>query len=317
MGGDVNRHVLVNEISRSARLPIVPPVNPLAGAITPPDSGFDQVLFWARLAASQSRKSPRRVQSESQALQTIGAKEGFLAEFLQWRTSEAFSAREKAAMELSESISHGASKKQVEQMLRNAARHFTTAEMIQLTLSIRAINDWYDTHSRSEAFVLIVQDDLAERDLVREHLVNSKVHCAPIFVQQTKEALDLLTGAGQHPFRSRLIALVVDVHLPHISAAPLLQAIRTLPGAESLPVVVMTSSPHPQDVEECERLKQITPGDNTVNVASFSEALVHITDQSRQTYSPALDPLLAPRVPTLNEVYERLRDHFHQKTPRP
>ena len=315
MESDVNGLISVTGASRSLRRPIVPPLGPAPDPRHPRDSDFDDVLFWARLAASQSRKSPRRVQSESQALQTIGAKEGFLAEFLQWRTSQAFTAREKAAMELSECISKNATRARVDELLKNAGRHFNTAEMIQLTLSIQAINDWYDAHPRPEAYVLIVQDNLAERDHLREQARNNTVPCTPVFVRKSQEALNWLTGAAYQRFRASLIAMVVDVHLPDISAALLLQTIRTIPEVESLPVVVMTSSHHPRDIEECDRLKQETENANAVNVASFSEALVHIVEQSPDSTPDALPEPRLPEPPALSHVYERLRDHFQQKSP--
>ena len=74
--------------------------------------------------------------------------EGFLAEFLRWRDSDVFTPREKAALALSESISRGDSRKQVERVLKRVRPRFKEGEMIQLLLSIRAIADWHDAHSR-------------------------------------------------------------------------------------------------------------------------------------------------------------------------
>jgi CheY-like chemotaxis protein len=274
-------------------------------------SDFDGVLFWARLAAAQSRKSPERIAREADALKALHQDEGYLAEFLHWRESTVFSVRERAAMELSEAISRGEAKANVAQIREKTKGLFTESELIRLNLSIHAINEWYDTHVRCETYVLIVQAEIPDQAAVRQEVNAVGGDSTPIIVRSTREALRVLTDRRRPVFRSQLAAVVVDIRLPEISAAELLPKIRQIPGRENLPVVVITSSVRPEDTEEYEQLKFEAAGETAVEMASISDALRHIGGRDVEVEAAVAEEIPAPT--GLLQVYERLREHFAGK----
>ena len=275
---------------------------------------FHEVLFWARLAASQARKNPFRTQEEATILRSISEREDVLAEFFRWRESPYFTAREKAAIELGESISRKSAKKSNDAILRKERRYFNTSELVHLSLTIRAITDWLDQNSRMRAHVLIVQAETAEQNLLRKQISESGVECGAVFVQEPHEALALLRGEERQWFRSQLIALVVGVRLSQISGAEVLKEVRSIPGLEKLPVVVMSSSVEPQDLEECMRLAQESTRECAVNAGSLAETIALIFNRAQEAKEQVSKTTKSEAgEASLNVVYKRLREHFEQK----
>ena len=70
------------------------------------------------------------------------------------------------------------------------------------------------------------------------------------------EALDYLFGRGDHAGRDPrdLPALVLlDLNLPKLDGREVMQAIRAEPTTHTLPVVALTTSAEPDEVEACTR----------------------------------------------------------------
>jgi alkylhydroperoxidase family enzyme len=63
-----------------------------------------------------------------------------------WRESFAFTDREKAALNLSRSISLREPEELSTRILKAGRRHFSTHQIVRLTLAIIAVNDWIDLH---------------------------------------------------------------------------------------------------------------------------------------------------------------------------
>lgn len=70
-----------------------------------------------------------------------------------------------------------------------------------------------------------------------------------------------------------LIALISDVHLPHMSGVDLIRIIRNEEGFEQLPVMIMTSCPHPDVVAACEELEVVAFVEKPVNIAIFTKVI--------------------------------------------
>lgn len=278
------------------------------------EADFDRVLFWARLAVAQSRKSPERFAREAEALLAWRDHEGFLTEFLRWRESEVFTPREKIAIEWGEAVARGLDRKEVDQIWKRARDQFAASEIIQLNLSVQAINDWFDNHAQLETYVLIVQPTGPEGPVSREPLSGGP-ECTPVYATSTEEAMNLLTGTRRPGLASKLTAIVIDVHLPRISAREIMERVKHRPGLENLPVVVTTSSSQPEDLDECERLKLKLEADGVtaLNVVSVSDAFSHIARHHAEGHGlPAENGRAVERLGLL-QVYERLRVHFDAK----
>ena len=66
-----------------------------------------------------------------------------------------------------------------------------------------------------------------------------------------------------------LIALFLDLRLPRMSGIELLRRIRAMRGMEDLPIIVMTGSHDPVDMEECQKFKVISYVEKPVTFGIF------------------------------------------------
>jgi AhpD family alkylhydroperoxidase len=242
---------------------------------------FEDLLEWARLGAAHVRKNPACVEKHSASLRTRGETEERLHELNRWRQSPFFTDREKAALDLSESISLRHSKDLLQDALDGPRRHFDTSEMVRLSLALLAINDWIDLHAGPPIRVLVVEDNAFDEELLRRQLKKAGMADNVVFVPDAHQALELLSGPEGKLLRQDLIALFLDIHLPGMSGIELLRRLRAMPEMEDFPVIVMTSSQDPRDVEQCKKLKVKSYVEKPVTSVSFSKAVANLFHQAK------------------------------------
>jgi alkylhydroperoxidase family enzyme len=109
-----------------------------------PAPQFEQLLEWARLGSAHTRKNATCSDKHRQNLRASVEAEKRLSEFDHWRESMVFTEPEKAVLILSEFISLDEAGKLSPQILEDARRHFSTEEIVRLTLTIMAVNEWID-----------------------------------------------------------------------------------------------------------------------------------------------------------------------------
>ena len=109
-----------------------------------PVSEFELLLEWARIGSANVRKAPACADKHRQNLRACAGTEQRLSDLNHWRESLAFTESEKAALNLSESISLLEPEKLSPLVLAEARRHFSTEEIVRLALTIMAVNDWID-----------------------------------------------------------------------------------------------------------------------------------------------------------------------------
>ncbi len=241
----------------------------------PPDADFEHIQEWACLGAAQVRRNAVCIEKHRQILKAKGETEERQREVADWRRSPAFTAREKAALSVSESISLNESKESSKYVLEEARRYFDASEMVRLIMAVTAVNDWINLHSNPALRVLVVEDNPLDQELLRLQLLKSGMEENVTFVSDGLRALELLTDSEGESFRRELVAIFLDVHLPGMGGIELLRRIRALPDMKDFPVIVMTSSNDPRDVEECQRLKS-TFVPKPVTYSSFFNAVANI-----------------------------------------
>jgi two-component system response regulator len=102
--------------------------------------------------------------------------------------------------------------------------------------------------------VLLVEDNPDDEELTRLALQQCSVPNKVIVARDGAEALELLSGAGNHldnedPSLPELILL--DLKLPKVSGLEVLESIRANPRTRLIPVVVLTSSSERDDILSC------------------------------------------------------------------
>jgi CheY-like chemotaxis protein len=133
--------------------------------------------------------------------------------------------------------------------------------------------------------VLVVEDNADDRELLLRQLRKSGMDSHVKFISDGKEALDFLTRPGE--LADELIAIFLDLRLPSLSGIELLRRLRGQEHLQDVPVIVMTSSIDPNDLEECRRLKVTNYVSKPVTFTSFSKAVADVFHLPRMGGEPA------------------------------
>ncbi len=124
--------------------------------------------------------------------------------------------------------------------------------------------------------ILLVEDnpddvELTMRALRKHHLAN-RIEVA----RDGAEALEFLFCEVQHADRNceeRPRVILLDLKLPKVDGLEVLRRIRSDPRTQTIPVVVLTSSREPRDLEESYRLGVNSFITKPVDFAQFTEAV--------------------------------------------
>ena len=100
--------------------------------------------------------------------------------------------------------------------------------------------------------ILLVEDNPDDVELTRIAFNEAKIANALTVVTDGAEALDYLFARGAHADRNAAdlpSIVLLDLNLPKVDGREVLQAIRSNEATKTLPVVVLTTSAEPFDVE--------------------------------------------------------------------
>ena len=102
--------------------------------------------------------------------------------------------------------------------------------------------------------ILLVEDNDDDVELTRIAFAEAKVANDVHVVRDGAAALDYLFARGAYAGRDaaqRPALVLLDLNLPKVDGREVLEAIRGHEAMRTLPVVVMTTSAEPMDVETC------------------------------------------------------------------
>jgi CheY-like chemotaxis protein len=105
-----------------------------------------------------------------------------------------------------------------------------------------------------EATVLLVEDDPTDAELAHRALTLAGLPGRVQLARDGEEALDFVFGRGAFEGRagaSWLQLILLDLKLPKVDGMEVLRAIKAHPRARRIPVVVLTSSSLPADIDRC------------------------------------------------------------------
>ena len=124
--------------------------------------------------------------------------------------------------------------------------------------------------------VLVIEDNADDRELLQRQLNKSGMGQHVKFISDGREALDFLTNPAFAATADKLIAILLDLRLPSLSGVELLRRMRARDDLRTTPVIVMTSSNDPRDLEECRRLNVLNYVSKPVTFDSFSKAVANV-----------------------------------------
>ena len=100
--------------------------------------------------------------------------------------------------------------------------------------------------------ILLIEDNPDDAELTRIAFAEAGIDSQLVVVGDGAEALDYLFARGRHGERDAAdlpSIVLLDLNLPKLDGREVLQALRANPATRGLPVVVLTTSTEPFDVE--------------------------------------------------------------------
>lgn len=100
------------------------------------------------------------------------------------------------------------------------------------------------------------------------------------FISDGQEAIDFLERQAETLAQS-LMVIFLDLKLPSISGVEVLRRLRVQGALNHVPVIVMTSSNNPKDVEECQTLQVGQWVEKPITFDKFSKAIADTFHQPK------------------------------------
>jgi CheY-like chemotaxis protein len=123
--------------------------------------------------------------------------------------------------------------------------------------------------------ILLAEDDdghaqLIERNLKRAGVVNDIVR-----TKDGQEALDFVHYQGAYASRSNgtPLLMLLDINMPRVDGIGVLRSLKADPATAQIPVIMLTTTDDPREVERCYQLGCSVYITKPVQYESFVEAL--------------------------------------------
>jgi CheY-like chemotaxis protein len=104
--------------------------------------------------------------------------------------------------------------------------------------------------------LVIVDDDSGHLELVRRSLRRARINNPILTLGNGSEALDFVFCRGAHAGRPRgdEFLLLLDINMPGIDGVEVLRRIKADPETKKTPVLMLTTTDDPREVERCYEL---------------------------------------------------------------
>ena len=104
--------------------------------------------------------------------------------------------------------------------------------------------------------LLIVEDNVDDVELLRRVLIKAGTVNPVQIVSNGEEAIEYLSGEGQYANRTRFPLprlMITDINMPRRGGFELLRWLRAHPQLQAVPILILTGSNSPKDIEQAFR----------------------------------------------------------------
>ncbi len=110
--------------------------------------------------------------------------------------------------------------------------------------------------NQQEVNILIADDDKGHASLIMKHLKHAGVKNNFQHFNDGQEILDFLflKGEGPHRVPGRAYLLLLDIRMPKVDGIEVLRQVKEDPTLSQLPVIMITTTDDPREVENCHKL---------------------------------------------------------------
>ena len=107
-----------------------------------------------------------------------------------------------------------------------------------------------------EVIILIAEDDEGHALLIRKNLSRAGITNRIIHFKDGQEVVDFLfcRGDGPHRRSGEAYVLLLDIRMPKLGGIEVLEQIKADPELRKIPVVMITTTDDPREVDRCHQL---------------------------------------------------------------
>ena len=104
-----------------------------------------------------------------------------------------------------------------------------------------------------EVVILIAEDDAGHARLIEKNLARAGLHNPVQRFADGQAILDFLLRLGPGPHRAPEMSclLLLDIRMPRVDGVEVLRQIKTNPDLRKIPVIMLTTTDDPREVERC------------------------------------------------------------------
>ena len=108
----------------------------------------------------------------------------------------------------------------------------------------------------NEVVILIAEDDEGHAGLIRKNLVRAGIANEMLHFKDGQEIMDFMLRKGDGPKQKSGTAyvLLLDIQMPRLDGMEVLAQMKANPELRKIPVIMITTSDDPREVEKCHAL---------------------------------------------------------------
>jgi CheY-like chemotaxis protein len=127
----------------------------------------------------------------------------------------------------------------------------------------------------TEVVIVVAEDDLGHATLIEKNLRRAGLSNEVVFCRDGQETLDYLFQKGDGPRRDsdRAHLLLLDIRMPGVDGIEVLRRVKQDPELSKMPVIMLTTTDDPREVEKCHLLGCNNYVTKPVEYDRFVEAL--------------------------------------------
>ncbi len=126
--------------------------------------------------------------------------------------------------------------------------------------------------------ILLAEDDDGHASLIQRNLKRAGVANEIVRAKDGQEALDFVRGEGRFAGRPPGAPLLVllDINMPRVDGMGVLRALKADPATAQIPVIMLTTTDDPREVDRCYQLGCSVYVTKPVQYQDFVEALTRL-----------------------------------------
>jgi CheY-like chemotaxis protein len=127
----------------------------------------------------------------------------------------------------------------------------------------------------TEVVILIAEDDEGHARLIEKNLRRAGLHNQIERFSNGQQILDFLffRGSGPHRSRETPYLLLLDIRMPQVDGVEVLRQVKEAAELRKMPVIMLTTTDDPREVERCHALGCSTYIVKPVVYEKFAEAI--------------------------------------------